>query len=179
MIHCYHCGRQLTGTQRRCPDCEPGQAAPGSRAPGKPPPSARSDARRRQLMDGLFRLVSDFNDEELALLVTALRRRQSRTNRAHQRTTCLIATDYISGNRAYQDYVRDISQGGVFIETAGRFAQGEPIVMTLWGVRNPIPVKINGTIVRAAPDGIGVQFGRLSIAQTNHLSEIITELQSG
>ena len=58
----------------------------------------------------------------------------------------------------YNDFTKDISFGGVFIETSTPFSVGQEISLTF-----PIPnqqkhIKITGEIVRISDQGIGVKF---------------------
>lgn len=59
---------------------------------------------------------------------------------------------------AYEDFLQDISAGGVFIETRTVFAVGQSLTLTF-----PLPghqhfITVTGRVVRVDGHGIGVQF---------------------
>jgi Tfp pilus assembly protein PilZ len=67
-----------------------------------------------------------------------------------------MAADYVIENRAYRDFVRNISEGGAFIDTRGVFFVGQEVSMAL-----PFPVflkRITGKVVWVGHQGIGVAF---------------------
>jgi Tfp pilus assembly protein PilZ len=71
-------------------------------------------------------------------------------------SSCLIS--YATRGVAYEDFLLDISAGGVFIETRGVFTVGESLSLTF-----PMPghqhfITVTGRVVRVNGHGIGVQF---------------------
>jgi len=78
--------------------------------------------------------------------------------RRYDRKSFFMVIDYALKDRAYRDFIQDISEGGIFVETRNKFPVGQLISMTF-----PIPghsgqVKIKGLIVRNTSNGIGVTF---------------------
>jgi len=78
--------------------------------------------------------------------------------RRHPRKPCSIVVDYASRDRAFRDYIRDISSGGVFIETSKEFSIGDEIMMTFSISSKQKPFKFTGQVVRITKKGIGVKF---------------------
>jgi Tfp pilus assembly protein PilZ len=67
-----------------------------------------------------------------------------------------MAVDFVIEDRVYRDFVRNISDGGVFIDTRGAFFVGQEVSLAL-----PFPVslkRITGKVAWVGPDGIGVKF---------------------
>lgn len=67
---------------------------------------------------------------------------------------------YATRGIAYEDFLLDVSAGGVFIETKAVFAVGETLTLTF-----PMPghqhyITVTGRVVRADGHGIGVQFDK-------------------
>lgn len=65
---------------------------------------------------------------------------------------------YATRGIAYEDFLQDISAGGVFIETRTMFAVGQSLTLTF-----PMPghqhfITVTGEVVRATGQGIGVKF---------------------
>jgi len=67
-----------------------------------------------------------------------------------------MAVDFVIEDRVYRDFVRNISDGGVFIDTRGAFFVGQEVSLAL-----PFPVslkRITGKVAWVGPQGIGVNF---------------------
>ncbi len=69
-----------------------------------------------------------------------------------------MAVDYASRDRAFKDFIHNISAGGVFVETSAPFSAGEEITMTFSLPSYEEPVKVAGEIAWSLPQGIGVKF---------------------
>jgi Tfp pilus assembly protein PilZ len=80
------------------------------------------------------------------------------TRRKYRRKLCLIAVDYATEDRAFKDFIKDVSLNGVFIETYKLFPVGRDITITFSSHHYSRPIKISGKIVRSVPQGIGVAF---------------------
>ncbi len=80
--------------------------------------------------------------------------------RATLRKDCLLLVDYTVEGRPFKDYVRNISEMGVFIQSPVRasFSRGRQIVMVISKTWEQKPVKVKGRIVRVSPKGVGVRF---------------------
>lgn len=108
----------------------------------------------------LFRLITSMSDDErrtlLSLLENGLLRGKCR--REYFRKPLRLPVTYAVGQRAYRNFVKDISLSGVFIMTAKAFQKGQQIRIIIKNKTSPDPVKILGRIVRATDEGIGVEF---------------------
>jgi Tfp pilus assembly protein PilZ len=62
------------------------------------------------------------------------------------------------GDRYYRDFIQDMSEGGLFIETSNEFSVGQKIIMTFAFPDYQKPLKMHGEIIRVQTDGIGVKF---------------------
>ena len=76
------------------------------------------------------------------------------------RTSISMAVNYATQGEAYEDFIQDISAGGVFIETQIHFILGQSLAITL-----PLPghqhfIQVTGEVIRQTPHGIGVKFSR-------------------
>jgi hypothetical protein len=74
------------------------------------------------------------------------------------RTPLCKAVNYAAKGEAYEDFVQDISAGGIFIETHLHFVIGQTLFITL-----PLPghqhfIQVAGQVVRISSSGIGVRF---------------------
>ncbi|MDM8551267.1 PilZ domain-containing protein [Desulfobacterales bacterium HSG2] len=78
--------------------------------------------------------------------------------RKHSRKPCSIIVDYATQDRSFRDYIRDISKGGVFIETTNFFSAGQEFIMTFSIPNQEKPFRFVGEVVRINERGVGVKF---------------------
>ena len=82
---------------------------------------------------------------------------QYNEKRRHPRIPCFVAVEYVAQGRAYTEFIRDTSRGGMFIETYWPFMIGETLSVTFSPPDKKRPIKISGEVVRTNPKGIGVK----------------------
>ncbi len=90
---------------------------------------------------------------------------QRPNQRRHSRYDCLVGVDYDISDWTYQCYMRDISEGGAYIETEHAVRVGQRLIMSLASPVLEQTCAINGTVVRRDPKGIGVRFDELTLQQ--------------
>jgi Tfp pilus assembly protein PilZ len=78
--------------------------------------------------------------------------------RKSHRESVVIFTDYSISGKFRNDLIKNLSEGGVFIETNEIFEVGEYIVLTYNNPNNNQNVKIGGVVVRKEQNGFGVKF---------------------
>jgi Tfp pilus assembly protein PilZ len=82
---------------------------------------------------------------------------QKEEKRWHPRIPCFLAVEYVARGRSYTEFIRDTSQGGIFIETCRPFIIGEKLSLTYSPPDQKRPIKTSGEVVRKNPKGIGVK----------------------
>ncbi len=78
--------------------------------------------------------------------------------RAHSRKTSFIAADCFTNDVCFNNFIQDISNGGVFIETNAPFYVGQELKMNFSLPEVEIPISIGGEVIRVDSRGIGVKF---------------------
>jgi Tfp pilus assembly protein PilZ len=78
--------------------------------------------------------------------------------RAHPRKTSLIAVDCETHDVCFTNFIQDISNGGVFIETNAHFYLGQQLKMNFSLPEAENPFTVDGKVIRVNQQGIGVQF---------------------
>lgn len=79
--------------------------------------------------------------------------------RSHVRLKCRIPVDYVVHQRAFRDFIEDISQKGVYIGTQRALAVGTDVVMTfMWRGLSGRAIKSSGKVVRTNTRGFAVRF---------------------
>jgi Tfp pilus assembly protein PilZ len=100
------------------------------------------------------------------------------SERKHVRVDCFVSVDYTDSERVFKDYIEDISTSGVFIKTRETFSVGEEIVLSMSLSRDGSAFKIPATVVRAAPEGIGVRFKTTSQVQEAIIESLIESVNA-
>lgn len=79
--------------------------------------------------------------------------------RSEDRKMCFFAeVDYSVKNNVYTAPIKNISNGGVFIETDEAFNVGTDVAMLFSDYSNIDLIKVVGDVVRKVPAGIAVKF---------------------
>ena len=81
--------------------------------------------------------------------------------RKYPRKPCLKSVFFYCGDQRYGGLIKNISRGGVFIETADKFLFGQSIELIIPNTRIDRGKPIPGWIVHLSGDGIGVTFKRI------------------
>jgi CheY-like chemotaxis protein len=117
-----------------------------------------------------FEIDAEFNAPLMNLLLESGRivdeKQSQRPNqRKFDRYDCLVGVDYDISDWTYQCYMRDISEGGMYIETEQSVKVGQPLVVSLSSPILESTCAIKGTVVRRDPKGIGIRFENLTLQQ--------------
>ncbi|MFY9943364.1 MAG: PilZ domain-containing protein [Desulfobacterales bacterium] len=120
----------------------------------QPKPASDAETLTRRLLE---RVAGMSLEEQRALLEILETRTDGEKRELPRRSSALMVT-YTDACRRYQDLARDISAGGMFIETRERFAAGDQIRIVFRLPDVSAPISLSGKIVRTSPIGIGVQF---------------------
>ena len=78
--------------------------------------------------------------------------------RKHSTKPCFIAVEGATWDSAFNGFIKNIGDSGVFIETPQAFAVGEEITLTFSYPGHENPVKIVGEIVWNVPQGLAIKF---------------------
>ncbi len=116
--------------------------------------------RKLNIAEAVVEYVRGMPEEERQLLLRALFEEELEGNgeRVFKRIPVFVAVNYVVDGRAYQDFVRNVGAGGVFIETPEHFSVGQKVSLTFSLPNDPRVIKITGEIIRTTPKGVGVEF---------------------
>lgn len=131
--------------------------------------------RRQMIIARLFVLINAMDKDTLLNQLLLFENPEFRWVREYPRLSCYIMVDFAAGGKAYRSCIRDISAGGVFIETKDTFKEGQQIALcfTLAESNETLPFKVNGRVRRVYPDGIGVQYEKMSHYQREIISALV------
>ena len=119
---------------------------------------------RNEVRAFIFEIIDDMSETEMLRLLKDLEKWQKSKNekRKHPRKSTLIDITYSSDQRRiFEDFVRNISAGGLFIETNLLSELGQKLTMTFSRPGSGEPIKVLGKIIRVDSGGIGVKFNKL------------------
>ena len=119
---------------------------------------------RNEVRAFIFGIIDNMSDAEMRQLLKDLEKWQRSKNekRKNPRRSALIDITYSSDKRrVFEDFVRNISAGGLYIETNLVTELDQQLNMTFSHPDSGSPIKVSGKIVRVDSGGIGVRFNRL------------------
>jgi len=96
-------------------------------------------------------------------------------NRKHARKALVAVVDYATQDQAYRDFIKNISAGGVFIETTVPVSIGQELSLTFALPYHQAHIKITGEVVRINPQGIGVEFKAAKRHQDTGDKKVLSE----
>jgi len=114
----------------------------------------------KKMTDRLIQAVTKLSPQRKKMLEELLNEWERLDYREDSRIPCFLPVDYSTTNRVYQDFINNLSNGGVFIETAAALSKGQTISLIFTVPTLQKSFKISGTIVRTEQDGIGVKFSK-------------------
>jgi Tfp pilus assembly protein PilZ len=125
----------------------------------------------------LIELILKMTDEEQQNLLIELEEKLSVRKRKHDRKSYFSVVDYNALEAAHTGFIENISAGGVFIGTSKSFPVGEEISMAF-----PLPVsqehvRMEGEVVRANAEGIGVKFKAVDHEQEGMIRRLVEMMQ--
>ena len=121
---------------------------------------AGSSEDEKKMTDHLIQAVTKLSPQRKKMLEELLREWERLDYREDSRTPCFLPVDYSTKDRVYQDFINNLSNGGVFIETAASLKTGQTISLIFTVPSLQKSFKISGNIVRKEQDGIGVKFSK-------------------
>lgn len=120
--------------------------------------TSNTNSNEPNVVDRIHDLIRMMPEDELQTLLKELEQRVLKGERKHHRKPFFTAVDYATQDSLYKDFIKDISSGGVFINTSMPFSIGQEISLTFPTPNQQAHIKITGEIVRVNDEGIGVKF---------------------
>ena len=106
----------------------------------------------------LVEIIGSMTEAQCHCLFNKLQEILPADQRRYPRTPCSIPVDYTTRNGLFEGFIKDISKGGVFIETRANLDVGETIKLTFSSPTQSNQIKIAGRVVRKNMLGAGVEF---------------------
>lgn len=115
--------------------------------------------RLKELLRGISPFIDNASENQKRELLRLLKDLRQRERRKYPRKPHTTAVTYATLDRVFKSFVRNIGNGGVFIETSEPLFPGEDVTLSFSFPKDGKPIKIAGEIVWTIVDkGIGVKF---------------------
>lgn len=112
------------------------------------------------LTDRLMGLINKLSWEKKEKLLNLILEWQQNDQRGDERVPCLIPVDFTTQDRVYRDFIQNLSNGGIFIETREPLSVGEAVSLTFSAPNSHGHFKISGAIIRSDTGGVAVKFSK-------------------
>jgi hypothetical protein len=143
----------------------------------KPQPGDIADARDRQMLIArFFLLINRLSEADLLQFMNRYERKQFARLREFPRVPCNINLDLAAGGRAINCFARDISAGGVFVESCESFSMDQPVSICFSLEDEHLALKLKGRVVRLEQEGIGIKYESLTSYQREIMNDLISRL---
>ena len=124
----------------------------------------------------LFEAILKLDQEQQARLLRYAEELSVQDMRTSVRKICNIPVSFSAQNRINLDPIKNISKGGLFIETTVPLKAGDEILMSFNMQGYDRPLKIKGVVVRINPLGIGVEYNEISPYITEMIDTLVKRL---
>ena len=115
-------------------------------------------AQLKNLLRDVCAYFSSASEDEKQRLLGTLQDLWRGYQREYPRKSCFIPVTCATSDGVFTDFVRNISAGGVFIETSEPFSVGQQLKLMFWPTDGEEPIKTTGKIMWRGPGGVGVKF---------------------
>ncbi|MBW1841968.1 MAG: PilZ domain-containing protein [Deltaproteobacteria bacterium] len=177
MTKCPNCDHDCRPDDSECEKCGTDLVLVKSRIEKEESEAAERQKEKKQKVAKLVDLIKKMDESQLMSLLGYAEELHGKKKRIHDRISCMITADCLHQGRASNNYVKDISFGGLFIETTQPFNLGEEITMTLSLSHHVKPFKLTGIIVRTSPQGVGLEFKDLTQVQQEMVQEMVKKVE--
>jgi hypothetical protein len=149
----------------------------GEAMPTLPEKGKTTDLRRQMIIARLFILIKQMDKDSLLHCLRRYAHPDLRWVREYPRLDCFILVDFAAAGKAHRGMIRDISAGGVFIETSESLDRGQNVALcfTLDQANTSLPFKIVGRVTRIFKNGIGVQYENITHYQQEIINSLVTK----
>jgi PilZ domain len=141
------------------------------------PVKSKTGVQRQMVIARLFILIKQMDKDTLLECLRSCNYTDLRWVREYPRLECLILADFAANGKAYRGVIRDISVGGVYIETSEKLTTEQSVALcfTLDKANQSLPFKILGRITRVYQNGIGIQYENITHYQQEIINTLITK----
>ncbi len=136
---------------------------------------AAQTVHKEQNKKRLLEMFERMTEEQQLIYLRHLEKLQANWKRSHARRRCQIDVDYDTPDGSFRNTIKDISIGGVFIETQEAFSIGQEIDLYLTSPINQVSCMVTGKVARRDKNGIGIKFENLTRRQQGIIMSLMEQ----
>lgn len=125
----------------------------------------------------LIKRIKNMSLDQQVHLLKVLEKGSEEELRQSYRKNFFMIIDYNIEGQYFRDFIQDISDAGLFIESYQTFSVGQSILMSFMSPEFLKPFKIGGEIVHVHPCGFGVKFKIESQVQKEAIKSLVNMIQ--
>ncbi len=122
--------------------------------------------------ENIYEYIDEAPESTQRRILLLLEDMQASDRREHYRKPCSIEVTYTTQDDTFTDFIKNISTGGVFMQTSAPLSIGQQISLVFPFPSQTEPIKMTGEVVWKSPVGAGVRF----IEVNQRVQEIIESL---
>ncbi|MDM8537725.1 PilZ domain-containing protein [Desulfobacterales bacterium HSG17] len=126
-----------------------------------------------KMLDEIIKRVRNLKSEQQEEILEILKTLQSGKQRDYPRLDTNVDIDVVIGDRVIQTDAKDISAGGIYINTSGKFEANKNVRVVFTIPGSDKPFKLEGMIVRVEQNGIAIKFSNITPYFKKMLDDII------
>jgi len=124
-------------------------------------------ARLKEVLASISQLIANGSEEQKRTILEVLQNQRllelledwpDGDRRKTERKAFSLSVQYATEHEILTDFPRDISSGGMFIETSASLPVGQQITLTFTPRKGKKPIKVTAEVVWTGPGGVGVRF---------------------
>ena len=96
------------------------------------------------------------------------------TRRKYERTLIALGVTFVNGEDRVVARSRDVSLGGMFVETDRPLPYGTIFELSVALPSLPVPALIEATVRWVGPTGMGIQWGTLRAQESWAINQVVT-----
>jgi Tfp pilus assembly protein PilZ len=121
-------------------------------------------------------LINQLSEADLLHFMNRYEQKQFARLREFPRVPCNFTLDLAADGRAINCFARDISAGGIFVESCEPFSMQQPVSICLSLDDEHLALKLKGRVVRLEHEGIGIKYESLTTYQKQIMNNLISRL---
>ena len=130
------------------------------------------------ITEEIIRRVRHLGPDRQAELLELLQNWQAGQQREYLRRDIKIRVDIATGQLLVQTDSRNISAGGIHVQSSGRFQAGDTVTLVFSLSESEKPFKLSGTVLRVEDEGIAIEFNHVTPYFRNILASAIVDLET-
>lgn len=96
--------------------------------------------------------------------------------RLHPRKDVFTLVYYATPNKSHSDYLHNISEGGMFIQTRKPLAVGTDTILSFTMPKSNVPINVKGEVMWIDQNGMGVKFKQVDELTKGKIKSVLFQM---